>query len=159
MSADNASPGLRLLSLWGKLRSFPGGRWIFSRGLGMMVPYSGSLGATIEHLEPGLCRIRMRDRRRLRNHLDSVHAVAQVNGGELSSGLAMLTGLPTTIRGIVTEIRTEFLKKARGPLIVECRCDIPQVTEPTDLWVIAEMVDGDKDVVSRTQVRWRLAPR
>lgn len=159
MAADHDSPGTRLLSLWGKLRSLPAGRWLFSRALGMMVPYSGSLGATVVHLEPGHCRIRLRDRRRVRNHLRSVHAIALVNVGELSSGLAMLTGLPPNVRGIVTEIRTEFLKKARGILIAECRCEIPTVTEPSEFWVIAEVVDRDDDVVSRTQVRWRLAPR
>ncbi len=159
MAVDNDSPGIRLLSFWGKLRSTYAGRWLFSRGLGLMVPYSGSLGAQVDHLEPGHCRVRLRDRRRLRNHLRSVHAVAQVNAGELTSGLAMLTGLPPSVRGIVTEIRTEFLKKARGTLIAECRCAVPTVTEPSEFWVVAEVVDGDADVVSRTQVRWRLAPR
>lgn len=125
----------------------------------MMAPYSGSLGAVVDRLEPGFCRIRVRDRRALRNHLKSVHAVALVNAGELSSGLAMLTGLPPSVRGIVTEIRTEFIKKARGPLVAECRCDIPSVSEPVDYWVAAEVFDTESDVVSRTRVRWRLAPR
>ncbi|MDX1494924.1 MAG: DUF4442 domain-containing protein, partial [Longimicrobiales bacterium] len=62
------APAQRIQSLWRKLSPLPGGKWIFSRILGFMVPYSGTVGATVQELEPGHVRVRVRERRRIRNH-------------------------------------------------------------------------------------------
>lgn len=158
MSQNSASTGERMLAAWDRLRRVPGGRILFGRMVGRMVPYSGTIRPRVEELSLGHARVTMSDRRRVRNHLSSIHAIAQANLGELTSGMALATGLQGTTRGIVVRLETEYLKKARGTLTAECRCDVPVVTERTPFAVTAEVTDSEGEVVSRTTAHWLLDP-
>lgn len=157
MSSDSAAPGRRLLRLWARLSGLPGGAWMFSRALGRMVPYTGALGARIEDLEPGRAAVGLADRRAVRNHLGSVHAVALVNLGELATGLAVLTALPAGVRGIVIRLEAEYLKKARGSLRADAGWTPPaDLVVPADAVVTAEIVDAGGDPVARVHATWKL---
>jgi acyl-coenzyme A thioesterase PaaI-like protein len=159
MATARASPGAMLLRLWRRLSSWPGGRWIFSRVLGWFVPYTGSISPCIRELRPGYARVELHDRRRVRNHLNCIHAIALANLGEVTSGLAVLTGLPPTTRGIVVRLSTEYMKKARGRLVAETNCVVPEVRgEDQEFLVHADIRDREGDVVARTTVCWRLGP-
>lgn len=152
------SPGALILRNWQRLQSVPAGSWIFSRLVGRMVPYTGALGSNVRELRPGYARVELRDRRGIRNHLNSIHAVALVNLGEFTSGLAVLTGLPPTVQGIVTGLQVEYAKKARGKLVAECGADIPVVQGEMDHVVRAEILDAVGDIVAKIAVTWHLRP-
>ncbi len=158
MPRRQISPGARILDWWRRLAPLPGGRYLFSRLIGFMVPYTGSIRPYIVTIEPGHAVVELRDRRRLRNHLNSIHAVALVNLGEVTSGLAMIAQLPDGIRSIVTGLSIEYVKKARGRLVAECRCTVPEIGAGTDYVVRTEISDSSGDVVARTAVTWRLSP-
>ena len=156
MAKSFDAPGSTIALWWRRLSRVPFGRTLFSILIGRMAPYTGSMGARIQELSPGHSRWTLRDRRKVRNHLNSVHAVALVNLAEVASGTAMLTALPPGTRGIVTGLSMKYLKKARGTLTAECRCAIPEVNGETPYDVSADISDEAGDVVARGTVTWLL---
>ena len=151
--------GARLLRTWRRLSALPGGRALFARLLGRMVPYSGSIRPDVLELEPGRALVAITERRALRNHFRSVHAIALANLGELASGLAMTLALPPGVRGIPVRIEVDYLKKARGRIVAEGRGVVPPaIADGTDATATADLRDEAGDVVARVIVRWRLSP-
>ena len=158
MPASLSAPGARLRASWLRLSKLPGGKVLFSLLVGWMTPYSGTIGARVAELEPGWCRVTLRDRRRVRNHLASVHAMALANLAEMASGLAVLVGLPPGVQGIVTGFSITYLKKARGLLTAECRASGLNVTAEQEYEAQVAVTDTQGDVVARATARWRLRP-
>lgn len=149
----------RIRTLWHRLSPLPGGRFVFSKLVGWNAPYTGSMGARVEELSDGYARATLEERRRVRNHLRSVHAVALVNLAELVSGLAMVYSMDSSLRGIVTHLEMDYHKKARGLLTATCR--VPDLAslrsgETGEREVPVEIHDPDGDLVATARARWLL---
>ena len=122
------------------------------------MPYTGSLRSSVALLEPGHCVITLPDRRRIRNHLNSVHAIALCNLGEETTGLALMNSLPDNTRGILTGISADYVKKARGLLTAECYCDIPDGNEKCEHTVKSDIRDAEGELVATVCARWLIGP-
>jgi acyl-coenzyme A thioesterase PaaI-like protein len=153
-----ATPGERLHGYWKRLSPLPGGKRLFSWLLGRLVPYTGTIRPRVVELRPGYARVEMADRRRVRNHLASVHAVALANLAEVTSGLALTAALPAAVRGIPVMLSISYHKKARGLLTAEARCTLPDTTVDAEHDFESVISDASGDVVARATVRWRLGP-
>jgi acyl-coenzyme A thioesterase PaaI-like protein len=158
MANTPRAPGTALRKAWSRLSPIPGGRWLFGRLLSRMVPYTGTIRPRFLEVRPGFARVAMRDRRAVRNHLRSIHAIALANLAEVTSGVAMIVALPDDVRGIPVGLSIDFVKKARGELVAECRCEVPTVYTPVEVELHPEIRDESGDIVARATVRWRLAP-
>jgi len=156
--ADRADLGELLRNTWSSACRLPAGKRIFSMALGRLIPYSGTIHPRILNLEPGFARVQMRDQHNVRNHLRSVHAIAIMNLAELSTGLALNASLPVGARSILTGLSIEYLKKARGTLTAQCRCDPVSSTERKDYELHSSVCDESGSEVARAQARWLVGP-
>jgi acyl-coenzyme A thioesterase PaaI-like protein len=151
------APENSILKWWQRLEPIPGGARLFSMLLGWMVPYSGSIDPLVEGLGPGRARVSIRDRRKVRNHLKSIHAIALINLGEIATGLAVISSLPDNMRGIVLSLQIEYIKKARGKLSASASLDLPEgIEDNTAFEIRTEIIDESGDVVAIVRANWLL---
>ena len=101
---------------WDVLSPLPGGKVLFSRLIGRMAPYSGTIDARVQVLRSGYAEVTMADRKGVRNHLDCIHAIALVNLAEIAGNVALFYSMPDDARFIVSGIDITYLKKARGTI-------------------------------------------
>ncbi len=146
--------------LWKHLSPLPGGKWLFSKLVGLTIPYTGSMQPRVLSLQKGHAIVKLHDRRRVRNHLKSIHAIALANLAEFTTGLATLTGMPPGSRAILTGLEIEYHKKARGTLEAESISELPAATlEEQSLQVQAKIFDAEGDCVATGLATWLIGPK
>ena len=150
-----------VLGTYRALERWPLGRWLFSRLVCWKAPYFASIRPRILLLEPGRGVATIRHRRRVSNHLGTVHAIALCNLAEFIGGLTTDASIPASMRWIPRGMDVEYLKKARGPMrAVATPLDAPR--EPVgghELPVRVEVFDAAGDVVFRATIRMWVSAR
>jgi uncharacterized protein (TIGR00369 family) len=143
---------------WDRLHRLPGGKRLFSRLVGIAAPYTGSIGAVVDELGVGAARVHLADRRAVRQHLGSVHAIALCNLAELCGNLAVAYSLPDGMRFIVAGLQIDYLKKARGTIVAETAASVPQGRDKQEIAVVVHMRDPAGDDVARATLRTLIGP-
>lgn len=128
---------------------------MFSRLVGTLNPYTGSINARIMELGAGHATAQIRERKQIRNHVNSIHAVALINLAEVTTGLPMMYALPRGTRGIPVGLSIEYLKKSRGVITCECSFDPPDGTED-QMTVDCTLRDEAGDIVATAAARWKI---
>ena len=146
------------LNLFTRLAKFPLGTVLFSRAVAFRAPYFATIHPHITDLRPGFCRVRIKDRRSVRNHLGSIHAGALCTLSELVGGLAVEATLPANLRWSPREMRVQYAKKARGNLVGECSVD-PSVLVPGDAEVHLKIMDKMGDTVLNAVIVFYISER
>ena len=110
-----------ILAMWRKLSARPAGKWLFSRLVCLKAPYFASIAPRLLVLEPGRGVARIRHRRRVQNHIGTVHAIALCNLAEFIGGLTCEVTIPRSMRWIPKGMQVAYLAKAIGTMTATAR--------------------------------------
>ncbi|MEJ2763402.1 hotdog fold domain-containing protein [Photobacterium sp. MCCC 1A19761] len=104
------------LKTYQRLTKLPFGRQIFSWIVCRVAPYFSSIKPQIHELRPGFAEVTMKKRRRVTNHLNTVHAIAMCNMAELAAGMMTDVSVPVHSRWIPVGMTVAYLNKATTDL-------------------------------------------
>lgn len=151
---------LSLRKIWDKAKTMPKGKEMVAKTIGMLAPYTGNLNIKILDLNNMNCRVQLKDRRSVRNHLKSIHAAALMNFSESASGLLLMYSLPDTHRAILVKFDIEYIKKARGIITAECELPKRLTFDKEEKLVLTSLVrNSDGDVVAKANAHWLVSPK
>lgn len=140
------------------LLAFPGGRRLVGAFIGRAIPYTGTIKPIILSVGDGRAEVAMDDRRLVRNHLRSIHALALANLGELTANLAMTSLQPEGTRWIVTHLSIDYVKKARGRVTATAHAPEVDWTVDGEHGIEAVIRDSVGDVVTRVRATIKSSP-
>ncbi|GHB99740.1 hotdog fold domain-containing protein [Thermomonas carbonis] len=107
---------MNVLASYQRISQWPAGRWLFSKLVCLKAPYFASIAPRIEVLEPGRGVATLSHRRRVTNHIGTVHAIALCNLAEFVGGLTCDVSIPASMRWIPKGMTVAYLKKAVGTM-------------------------------------------
>ena len=139
-----------------QLQGLPLGRWLFSRAIGFVAPYFSTIRPQVLQYEAGECRIRIADRRGVRNHIGTVHAIALCNLAELCGGMTIDSLMPRGLRWIPAGMSVRYLKKARGPITGRCLMS-PQDVREGMVQALVEARDAQGELVFDARIDFHVS--
>ena len=149
----------RALSMWNKLQDKPLGKWLFSRLVCWKAPYFGTIAPRFEELKPGHCRVRMKKRRAVQNHIGTVHAIAACNLAELAGGTMMEASLPDTMRWLPRGMTVQYLKTCQTDMTAEATATDLAEGPARDVVVAVDMKDAQGNIVVHADIAMYVSPR
>jgi acyl-coenzyme A thioesterase PaaI-like protein len=150
----------QVLTLWNKTSALPQGKRIFSILFGRKAPYFASIRPRFTLLEPNRAELLIPKRRRVHNHLRTVHAIALCNGLEAAMGALAEATIPADKRWIPKGMEVAYTAKATSDITCVAETDPEQwAGDDPDLPVRVRGVRDDGTVVIEGVIRLWVTPR
>lgn len=153
-------------ALWKQTTTAPvvggiAGKKVFSIAFSRFAPYFSTIGATVTVLEPNHVELVIPNKKKVHNHIGTVHAIALCNLAELSGGMLTDASIPDSMRWIPRGMTVEYLAKARGTMHAVATPDAPAVEAPAGYaWPVRISVCDDAgEEVFRARIEMWLSPR
>ena len=152
----------KIQNLWRNLSTKPLGKWLFSRLVCFKAPYFATITPRFEEMTPGYAKVSMKNRRRVQNHIQSIHAIAMCNLAELGAGTMMEASLSENMRWLPRGMTVQYLKVAKTDIVAECVASQPNdiADGPArDVIVKCDIKDAAGNIVCHADIAMYISPR
>ena len=144
----------RVLDLWNTTTKLPQGQRVFSMLFAQKAPYFASIRPRFTEVRPDHAELVIRKRRRVHNHIGTVHAIALCNGLEAAMGALAEATIPPGKRWIPQGMEVAYTAKADSDITCIAETNPEQWTSgDPDLPVQVRGVDPDGQVVIEGVIR------
>jgi len=106
----------KTLKLYNKVSKYPFGKKLFGFSVCLNAPYFLSIQPKIIDIKSNYVEIKIKKRKAVTNHINTVHAIAMCNMAEFAGGLMTEVSVNDNSRWIPSGMTVKYLKKAKTDL-------------------------------------------
>lgn len=104
-------------ALYRRLTRYPRGKQLFSIAYARFAPYFWTVRPQVRDVRPHRAELSIKNRRRVHNHIGTLHAIAVCNGLEAAMGLVAEATCPDHQRWLPRGLSVEYLAKSTTDLL------------------------------------------
>jgi acyl-coenzyme A thioesterase PaaI-like protein len=143
-----------VLDLYDRVSRLPQGRMLFSRMFALKAPYFATVRPRFTELRPNHVELTIKKRRRVQNHIGTVHVIAICNGLEAAMGALAEASIPQHKRWIPKGMEVNYTAKATSDITCIAESDPGAWTgDDPDVPVRVRGVRDDGTVVVEGMIR------
>ncbi|TGN40448.1 DUF4442 domain-containing protein [Marinobacter confluentis] len=130
--------------------------------VGRTVPFVGTAGLSFEHLDQNKARLSLKSRKKVLNHINTIHAAAMALLAESATGMVFAMNVRDDCVYVLKSMDIDFVGKAKGSLSAEATlsedaCQAIRNTTKGEISVPVTVLDseGDSPIVCKMVWAWR----
>lgn len=132
--------------------------------LGRTVKFVGTAGLVVEELTPERAVVVVKNRKKVQNHIGSVHACAMALVAETATGFVVGMNLPDAAVPVIKTIKIDYVKRAKGDMRAVATLSEDQrrriMSEPKgDVLVACEVTDENGIEPILCEMTWAWTPK
>lgn len=156
----------RLSRLTGIVNKFPDGLRVFllSKIIGRIVRFAGTASTRVEKLTPNECIIVLRNKKKVQNHIGSVHAAAMALMAESATGFITGLSVPDSRILVIRNLELEYKRRATGDMKAVSNFTDEQIafiknTEKGEIEVPIKITDATGEETAIARMVWAWTPK
>jgi acyl-coenzyme A thioesterase PaaI-like protein len=137
---------------------------VVSKILGKVVPYVGTSGLLYEEITSERVVVSIKNRHKVQNHINNVHAAAMALLAETATGFVVGINLPDDKLPLIKSLKVDFYKRTQGDMRAVATLtpeDVARISsEPKgELWVPVSVTDESGDEPIKCEMLWAWVPK
>lgn len=138
--------------------------FLLSKSFGRVVPFFGTAGIRIEELSHSQVVMTLQNRRKVQNHIRTVHAAAMTLLAESATGILMGMNVPDDKYMVIKSLHVDFQKKASGAMKAVATLTPEQVRSAQndaegEILVSVSVTDASGNEPVACQMLWAWKPK
>lgn len=135
-----------------------------SKLIGRIIPFAGTAGCRVERLTNHECVVVLKNRKKVGNHIGTIHAAAMALVAESATGFVTAMNVPDSRVVVIRSMELTYLKRTKGDLTATATLsddDIQRIVteEKGDITVPVKMTDEEGNETVTANMIWAWVPK
>ena len=138
--------------------------WVLSKAFSFMIPYAGRSKVRIEQLTHEKSVITIKNRRKVQNHIGSIHATAIAIAAESATGYLVAMNVPDTSVPVIKTLKVDYEKRCKGNIravatLTEAQRESMRTQEKGEVNVAVTITDAENKEPVQCEMIWAWTPK